>query len=196
MPKVPKERIKGRTSKQQIIFGQTEIKISVYLSPVIVKHWWVVILLGIILKFFFKFSYGGRWSISSYLSLRTGRRTMMLLWNVINFYLFPLLVTDYNWTYSDSHSKRRNIFICSLFLFCLFVFLFVFVFRAASEAYGSSQARGQIGGVTDVLHHSHSSMGSKLCLWPIPQLRQCQILNPLSEARDWTCVLMVASQIR
>ena len=28
---------------------------------------------------------------------------------------------------------------------------------------------------------------SELHLWPKPQLRQCWILNPLCQARDWTC---------
>ena len=31
--------------------------------------------------------------------------------------------------------------------------------------------------------------------WPTPQPRQCQILNPLNEAGDQTCILMVAGQI-
>ena len=37
-------------------------------------------------------------------------------------------------------------------------------------AYGSSQARGQIGAVVAGLCHRHS-MGSKLHLQPIPQLK-------------------------
>ena len=45
---------------------------------------------------------------------------------------------------------------------------------------GSSQPRGQTGAGAAGLHHSS---------------RQRQILNPLSEARDWTCVLMDPSQI-
>ena len=61
----------------------------------------------------------------------------------------------------------------NIILFCLF--------RAASMAYGSFQARGQIGAVAAGLHHSS---------------QQCQILNPLSEARDQACVLMDTSQIR
>ena len=39
--------------------------------------------------------------------------------------------------------------VCSCFVFCLF--------RAAPTAYGSSQARGQIGVVVLGLHHSHSN---------------------------------------
>ena len=51
------------------------------------------------------------------------------------------------------------------FFFCLF-----FLFRAAPVAYGCSQARGRIGAVATHLHHSHSSRGSELRLWPTPQL--------------------------
>ena len=54
-----------------------------------------------------------------------------------------------------------------LTLLVLLVFCFV-LFRAAYAAHGRSQARGQ----------------------------QLQILNPVSEARDRTCNLMDASQIR
>ena len=51
------------------------------------------------------------------------------------------------------------------------VFLFCFLhFRAAPVAYGSSQAKGQIGAAAAGLHHSHSNLGSKLCLQPTPQL--------------------------
>ena len=47
-------------------------------------------------------------------------------------------------------------------------------------AYGGSQARGQIGDTAAGLHHSS---------------QQCQILNPLIEARDRTRNLMVSSRI-
>ena len=39
-------------------------------------------------------------------------------------------------------------------------FLFL-LFRAAPEAYGVSQARGQIRAVAARLHHSHSNLGSE-----------------------------------
>ena len=60
---------------------------------------------------------------------------------------------------------------------------------ATPEAYGSSQARGQIGAAavayataTAILDPSH------ICdLWH--SLRQCQILNPLSTANDQTHIL-------
>ena len=38
------------------------------------------------------------------------------------------------------------------------------LFRAASAAYGGSQARGLMGAVASSLHHSHSNAGSEPCL--------------------------------
>ena len=61
---------------------------------------------------------------------------------------------------------------------CLFFFLNLF--RAALEAYRGFQARGRIGATATGLHCSS---------W------QCQILNPLNEARNSTCVPMDTSQI-
>ena len=50
------------------------------------------------------------------------------------------------------------------FLFFLF-FLFLFcLFRAAPATYGGSQARGPIRAIAAGLHHSHSHVGSELCL--------------------------------
>ena len=60
-------------------------------------------------------------------------------------------------------------------------------------ANGSSQVRGLIGAVAYAT--VTANMGSEPHLRPIPQLKQCQILNPLSEARDRTHVLMDTSQI-
>ena len=65
----------------------------------------------------------------------------------------------------------------------------VFVFRATPEAYGSSEARDHIRAVAVGLHHSHSNTRPKPRLQPTPCFQQCWILNPLSEARDGTCVL-------
>ena len=77
---------------------------------------------------------------------------------------------------------------------CMYVYMY-FLFRAAPEAYGSFQAGGkselQLGAYTTAtempdlshicdLHHS----------W-----QQCQIPNPLSEAMDWTHILMDTSWI-
>ena len=48
--------------------------------------------------------------------------------------------------------------------------IFLFFGGATPTAYGDSQARGLIGAVAASL--------------PTPQPRQCQILNPMSEAMD------------
>ena len=49
-------------------------------------------------------------------------------------------------------------------------FFFFFFFRAAPTTYGGSQARGPIGVVVAGLHHSHSNVGSELCMRTVPQL--------------------------
>ena len=75
-------------------------------------------------------------------------------------------------------------------------FIFVLL-RAAPVAHRSSQARGQIRATAASLPHSHSNTGSK------PHLKvalhhsswQHQIPNPLSKARDWTCILMDSSGV-
>jgi len=68
-------------------------------------------------------------------------------------------------------------FLLHLYLFAFFIFGF---FRAALMAYGSSQARGGIRMTTASLCHSHSNEGS---------------FDPLSEARDPTCLLTDAHQL-
>ena len=56
--------------------------------------------------------------------------------------------------------------------------------------------RGRIGAVATGLHHSHSNVGSKLCLQPVPQLiAMPDPQPPPSKARDWTHILMDSSQI-
>ena len=52
----------------------------------------------------------------------------------------------------------------------LYTFFFFLLFKATSMEYGSSQARDKIGAIAAGLCHSHSNMGSKPHLWPIPQL--------------------------
>ena len=84
----------------------------------------------------------------------------------------------------------------------IFLFLFFHYFRAAPTAYGSSQARDPVGATAAGLHHSHSNTGSGPYLQPTPRVCnlhhsswQQQILNPLREARDQTCVLTDTSWI-
>ena len=69
----------------------------------------------------------------------------------------------------------------ALYLFVLFCFC---LFRATPTAYGSSQARGQIGDTAASLCHSHNDARSELCLRPTWQLTATLDPNPLSEARD------------
>ena len=61
---------------------------------------------------------------------------------------------------------------------------------AAPMTYGNSQARDQIGAGAASLCHSHSHTRSELHLQPMLQFAQHWILNPLSEARDQTLILI------
>ena len=56
-------------------------------------------------------------------------------------------------------------------------------FRAALEAYGSSQAKGESELQAAGLHHSHSNAGSKPRLQPTPQLMAMPILNPTEQGQ-------------
>ena len=49
-------------------------------------------------------------------------------------------------------------------IFKQYIFFFFLLFRATGVAYGSSQARGQIGAVAAGLCHSHSNTKSEPCL--------------------------------
>ena len=53
--------------------------------------------------------------------------------------------------------------------FCMFI-QFFWGGGAESVAYGSSQVRGRIRAVAASLRHSHSKVGSELCLRPTSQL--------------------------
>ena len=55
-------------------------------------------------------------------------------------------------------------------LLCFGFLSFILFFRATLEAYGGSQARGQIGAIVAGLHQSHSNVGSEPRLRPTPQL--------------------------
>ena len=80
----------------------------------------------------------------------------------------------------------------SLFFFCL-------NFRATPGAYGGTQARGGIRAVAAALHRRHGNTRSELqsCIWELHRRSwQRQIFNPLSKARDQTCVLVDTSWVR
>ena len=77
------------------------------------------------------------------------------------------------------------------------IILFLFYLGGIPLACGSSLARGWIGPTTASLchSHSHSNSGSEPHLWPTCSSQPHWVFNPLSEARDWTQVLMNPSQI-
>ena len=78
----------------------------------------------------------------------------------------------------------------------LFIYFLSFcLFRAAPAVYGGSQARGPVGATAAGLHHSHSNTGYESCLYLRHSSWQRRTLNPLSEARHWTCILMDASWV-
>ena len=67
-----------------------------------------------------------------------------------------------------------------------FIYYYYFLLFRAPAAYGSSQARGQIGAAASHLCHRHS-LGSEPCLRPVPQLTvMLDPYPPLSEASDQT----------
>ena len=84
----------------------------------------------------------------------------------------------YRRTIASCLVSRCGIVSCDSGPFCSFLwiacsyplptFFFFFLFRAEFTAYGSSQARGQIGAVTIGHSNSHSSTRSELCLQPTP----------------------------
>ena len=77
----------------------------------------------------------------------------------------------------------------------IYFILFFCLFRAAPTAYGGSQARGLIGAIAVAYATATATQDpSRVCDLHYSS-RQGQILNPLSETRDRTCVLMDASQV-
>ena len=81
----------------------------------------------------------------------------------------------------------RWVFCCCFVLFC---FLLV---TAASGSYGSSQARGRIRPTAAGLCHSNLGYSRVFDLYH--SSRQRRILDPLSMARDGTCIPMDPSQV-
>ena len=65
--------------------------------------------------------------------------------------------------------KKKSINGIIIIIIVIIIFI-ILLFKAASEAYGVSQARGLIGAVATGLHRSHSNVGSEPRLWPTPQL--------------------------
>ena len=67
-------------------------------------------------------------------------------------------------------------FVCLLFFggmvihIIITIITIIFVFRTTPAAYGSSQAKGQIGAIAAGLYCSHSNARSEPCLGTTPQL--------------------------
>ena len=76
-----------------------------------------------------------------------------------------------------------------------FFFFFFFLFRATLVAYGNSQAPGQIRAAAACLHHSPVTWDPSSICGLQHSSRQCRILNPLSEAKDWTQILLDTSRV-
>ena len=81
---------------------------------------------------------------------------------------------------------RYNIIALCFLLFCFVLFFFLW---PTPMAYGSSQARGQIRAMAATMWDPSHVCNLHHSSW------QCQILNPLSETRNWTCNLMETSFI-
>ena len=76
----------------------------------------------------------------------------------------------------------------------LFELFFFFPFRAAPHGIWRLPGKGPIRATAAGLRHSNTGSETHL-QQTLYSSWQCQILNPLSEARDWTCNLMVPSLI-
>ena len=83
-----------------------------------------------------------------------------------------------------------------LSILCPFIYFFLFLFfPRATPVTWSFPGWGLIGAVAASLHHSYSNAWSEPHLQPTLQLMAMRDPYPLSKARDWTCNLMVPSQI-
>ena len=65
----------------------------------------------------------------------------------------------------------------------------------APVAQGGAQARGRIRAPAEAYFTATASPDQSRICDLFHSLQQCQILKPLSEARDYTCILMDTSRI-
>ena len=109
------------------------------------------------------------------------------------------LVTHWATTGNPQNSiflfKIQVVFIFTIFYIILLLFLVFCPFRVAPVAYGGSQAQGWIRATAAGLSHSHSNTDLSHIFDLHHSSWKCQILNPLSKARDWIHNLMVPSWI-
>ena len=97
-----------------------------------------------------------------------------------------------------SHFELDNFPTLKRLLFFLSLSLFFLLFQATHEAYGSSQAKGEIGVVAAGLYHTAMQDPSRICN-PYHSSQQHQILNLLGEARikpksSWILVRFVTAE--
>ena len=85
-------------------------------------------------------------------------------------------------------SNRKHWFSDNLFSSCLF--------EATPVSFGDSQTRGQIGAELPAYATAIAMLDSSRVSYLHHSSQQCQILSPLSEARDQTQVLMGTSWVR
>ena len=90
--------------------------------------------------------------------------------------------------------KYANFYTAKTPLFILIIYFLLF--RAESGAYGGSQVRGWIIAIAASLTTATAMQDPSLACDLHHSSWQHQILNPQSEARDQTCILMVTSRIR
>ena len=93
--------------------------------------------------------------------------------------LFHVSPSQHSRDATDSAVPQRELHKFLLFLF--YVFIYFLLFRATPGAYGSSQARRQMGIAAAVLHHRHSNARSKPRLRPAPQIMA--MLDPQAPER-------------
>ena len=81
----------------------------------------------------------------------------------------------------DDYPHNEYDKLSSTLLIIIIIIIIIAFFRATPAPYGSSQTRGWIGATAASLHHSYSNAGSKLGLWPTPQL----MATPDSWPTEW-----------
>ena len=72
---------------------------------------------------------------------------------------------------------------------------FIYLFWGCTSSIWKLPGQGSNQSCSCWLHHSHSNVGQSHIFHLHHSSWQCQILNPLSGARDRTCILMDTSQV-
>ena len=112
---------------------------------------------------------------------------------------FKRTLTNFQASFPDSYSLytmlvKTQITIIKSF-FPLSLFIYFGLSRATPTAYGGSQARGRNGAVAASLCTVTATWDPSCVCNLHHSSQQYHILNPLREARKWTCILMDASQV-